>query len=1012
MSKTMKKLLSMALSLAMAVTSFGITAMADEETTETAAALATEQSSYETDNYYQKALALCSALGIIKGYDDGSVNPESTITRAEMSAIVLRTLNVVASEKYDGKMFNDLKTDHWAADTVASAVKLGILNGYTDGSFRPDDDVLYEQVEKMIVCALGYDVNAKMLGGYPEGYQQQATSLKLTDHAVSAAGVPAERGLVIKMVYNALITDYNEITTTDKNGNPQYNATRTLAKAKFNVIDKKGTLQATSNVTVSSDYKDVPKGQIIIDDVKYETELPNTELDPYVGYQVTYFYRESDSIDPTVIAVSGASTKTETVSVDVEHIKEISGFDTNGGTTITSGTIKMESGYGAEKKTINPTVIYNGEIVGSVSEYIAARDADRRRFARVNAYGLIPDGTDLSSDSSQKTFDEFLKPDNGTLRLLDGDGDGKYETVFVDEYETMLITATTNKKVTGYIKGGTPIVNDKKQTTDINVDETEYDLTITVTKGGSEAKARNLKKDDVVSLKRSLSNEILEFDATGESITGAISTLTTRNGKYYGKINGEQYEIDGNAYSDAKSGTSATFYLDKLGRIGRIESSTAGTLDSNEQYGWLMTAYTNSDGSETTAKIYTQDGKAVAYPVSTKCSFWAPDASSATSTGAITNIVAMHQNNTYLTSGKFQIRACKYKVNSKGELIQLYMAVDYTKVKDTEAMRMMTSNLRGVGTSAGTISGKTIENDALVMWAPSDTEDMKAESNYSVGTSTVSSFLNSNGVQRDFFIGEFEDDRYANVVFALAGSSNEAASISDYGTADDNPCAVVTETSVGWDSQEQETIYNFTANRSGSEATYTTSKNTLLAKIKPAGFVSGREYSVDSIWTGLDGTALSTALREGDVLGIKGGTSVSVLIKMVDVEALTKTIVSGETNGQYTGYTAFSDTRDGIGIGTVANIDVSDSVYFSLNRADGSEAKAWSLAGSTSIVLINVTTDENGNFVSADVDSQVIEPSELIEFNMDGAMPTGDAMFFRNFKNDAQREVFVYRFND
>ncbi len=102
MSKTMKKLLSMALTLAMAVTSLGITAMADEETTETAAPA--QQSSYESDSYYQKALALCSSLGIIKGYDDGSVNPESTITRAEMSAIVLRTLNVVASEKYDGKM--------------------------------------------------------------------------------------------------------------------------------------------------------------------------------------------------------------------------------------------------------------------------------------------------------------------------------------------------------------------------------------------------------------------------------------------------------------------------------------------------------------------------------------------------------------------------------------------------------------------------------------------------------------------------------------------------------------------------------------------------------------------------------------------------------------------------------------------------------------------------------------------------------------------------------------------
>ncbi len=1011
MSKTMKKLLSMALSLVMAVSALGLTAMADEETDTAAAAKA---SSYDSDSYYDKALALCTALGIIKGYDDGSIEPESTITRAEMSAIVLRMLNVVASEKYDGKLFNDLKTEHWAADVVASAVKLGILNGYTDGSFRPDDDVLYEQVEKMIVCALGYDVNAKMLGGYPEGYQKQATALNLTDHAVSAAGVPAERGLVIKMVYNALITDYNEITTTDKNGNPQYTATRTLAKAKFNVVDKKGTLQATSSTTVSSDYKDLPKGQIIIDDTKFETKLSSADTDPFVGYQVTYFYIESDSVDPTIIAISGASSKTETVTVDVNNIKSISGFDANGGTTITSGTIKMEAGYGAEKKTSNPTVIYNGEIVGSVADYIAARDADRRRFAKVNSYGIIPDGTNLSDDSSQKTFDEFLKPDNGTLRLLDGDGDGKYETIFVEDYETLLITATTNKKVTGYIKGGSPIVSDKKQTTDIDVDETEKDLTITVLKGGSEAKARNLKKDDVVSLKRSLSNTILEFTATGESVTGAISTLTTRDGKYYGKINGEDYEIDANAYSDAKSGTNATFYLDKLGRIGRIESASSGTLSSNEQYGWLMTAYTNGDGSETEVKIYTQDGKGATYPVSTKCSFWAPDASSSTSTNVASSIVAMHQNNTYLTVGTFQVRACKYKVNSKNELIQLNMAVDSDKVKNTDAMRILAKNLRGVATSGGTISGKTLEDDALVMWAPSDTEDMKAESNYSVGTTKVSSFLNSNGVQMDFVIGEFEDERYANVIYAFSGSSNAAANISDYGTADDNPCAVVTEVSVGWNSAEQERIYNFSANRGGAEAMYATSKNTLLAKIKPTGFIAGTRdpYQTTTLWTGLDGTNLAAALSEGDVVGIKGGTTASVLIKMVDVAGLTKALVTGAADTQYIGFAGFSDTRDNIGVGAVAGIDTGDKVYFSLNDASGKEVKGWSLDASTSLVLINVKTDDDGNFISADVDSQVIDPTELIEFELDGTKPTGDAMFFRHFKNEAQREVFVYRFND
>ena len=71
-------------------------ATATPSATEEAAAEATEAPStgaYDDDTYYQNALQLCSALGIIQGYEDGSVQPESTVTRAEMATIILRMLN-------------------------------------------------------------------------------------------------------------------------------------------------------------------------------------------------------------------------------------------------------------------------------------------------------------------------------------------------------------------------------------------------------------------------------------------------------------------------------------------------------------------------------------------------------------------------------------------------------------------------------------------------------------------------------------------------------------------------------------------------------------------------------------------------------------------------------------------------------------------------------------------------------------------------------------------------------
>ena len=114
MGNKMKKLICALLASAMLVGSVGVVGFADEdtnaETVVTTSAEATENpadaeateapvatvapttsgSSYDNDSYYDKALSLCSALGIITGYEDGSVKPDSKVTRAEMASIVLR----------------------------------------------------------------------------------------------------------------------------------------------------------------------------------------------------------------------------------------------------------------------------------------------------------------------------------------------------------------------------------------------------------------------------------------------------------------------------------------------------------------------------------------------------------------------------------------------------------------------------------------------------------------------------------------------------------------------------------------------------------------------------------------------------------------------------------------------------------------------------------------------------------------------------------------------------------
>lgn len=157
-----------------------------------------------------------------------------------------------------------------------------------DGTFVPDGEVTYAQVCVMLVNAMNYQDDAEYYGGYPNGYIKVAgmSDLEITKNAPGAADVASDRGVVIKMVYNALLGQYKEINGYE-NGAPTYKANGTLAKAKFDVIDKKGVLTATSKTSVSS--TDVQDGQIeIVSDEDDEAKLFDCDL---TGLEVTLLKR-------------------------------------------------------------------------------------------------------------------------------------------------------------------------------------------------------------------------------------------------------------------------------------------------------------------------------------------------------------------------------------------------------------------------------------------------------------------------------------------------------------------------------------------------------------------------------------------------------------------------------------------------------------------------------------------------------------------------------------------------
>lgn len=97
-------------------------------------------------DWYNKAIATLSRMGILSGYEDGSFRPNATVTRAEFAAIAAR---FDTEAKPVDMPFTDL-TGCWAADEIAKAYGKGWVNGYGDNTFRPNGPITRAEAVTLI----------------------------------------------------------------------------------------------------------------------------------------------------------------------------------------------------------------------------------------------------------------------------------------------------------------------------------------------------------------------------------------------------------------------------------------------------------------------------------------------------------------------------------------------------------------------------------------------------------------------------------------------------------------------------------------------------------------------------------------------------------------------------------------------------------------------------------------------------------------------------------------------
>ena len=198
--RNLKKTLALVLALVM---SFSLMATANAFT-----------DSEKVTDTYETAVTVLDGLKVFQGYDDGSFQPQGSITRAEVAAIIYRIVTGDVTDTQVGiyadyNKFDDVKSTSWYAGYVNFCANAEYIKGYDAKTFGPNDPVTGYQALAMILRALGYDKNGEFTG---TSWQVQTAAVGenrgITKNiSAGTLGTPATREVVAEILFRAILVE-------------------------------------------------------------------------------------------------------------------------------------------------------------------------------------------------------------------------------------------------------------------------------------------------------------------------------------------------------------------------------------------------------------------------------------------------------------------------------------------------------------------------------------------------------------------------------------------------------------------------------------------------------------------------------------------------------------------------------------------------------------------------------------------------------------------------------------
>ncbi len=149
----------------------------------------TQFSDVPTNHWARQFITSLASRGVIAGFPDGSFRPDEPVTRAQYAAMVRQAFS--RSSVRNATSFVDVPPNYWAAAAIREADMMGFLSGYPGNSFQPDQNIPRAQVLVSLANGLNYTASNR---DSVRVYRDAAT---IPDYAVASLAAATERRLVV-----------------------------------------------------------------------------------------------------------------------------------------------------------------------------------------------------------------------------------------------------------------------------------------------------------------------------------------------------------------------------------------------------------------------------------------------------------------------------------------------------------------------------------------------------------------------------------------------------------------------------------------------------------------------------------------------------------------------------------------------------------------------------------------------------------------------------------------------